>query len=273
MALVSRQVISSAANSRLKQIRRALRRGALTEDGFVVVESFHLLQEALRSGLDVGAIWASQSARNAVERHVRGLQGVRLTVVSDALLEKTAATPSSQGVIALVRPPAWNLDALFRGRPLVVVLDGVQDPGNAGAIVRSAEAFEGTGVVFLTGSAGPFHSKLLRASAGSMFRVPFVHGVDADGARAAFRERGAQVLAAAPRGGMRLDRCDWTQPTVLLIGSEGQGVGEAFRAEARDVSIPTSGVESLNAAAAAGVLLYEASRARTRNGRSIEKRK
>ena len=266
VAIVSRQVISSAANPLLKQVRRALTRGTLTEEGYAVAESFHLLEEALRSELEVANVLVAASVRKAVERHVGRLQGVRLTVVDDELLNKIATTESSQGVIALVRPPVWDLDAVFRGRSLVVALDGIQDPGNAGTIVRSTEAFGGTGVLFLPGSVSPFNSKLLRASAGSMFRVPFVHGVDVDLVQAAFQQRKVQVLAASPRARPRADRCDWTQPTVLLVGSEGRGVSEVFGRRARGVRIPTTGVESLNAATAAGVLLYEAARRRAEQG-------
>ena len=266
VAIVSRQVISSAANPLLKQVRRALTRGTLTEEGYAVAESFHLLEEALRSELEVSNVLVAASVRKAAERHVGRLQGVRLTVVDDELLNKIATTESSQGVIALVRPPVWDLDAVFRGRSLVVALDGIQDPGNAGTIVRSTEAFGGTGVLFLPGSVSPFNSKLLRASAGSMFRVPFVHGVDVDLVHAAFQQRKVQVLAASPRARPRADRCYWTQPTVLLIGSEGRGVSEVFGRRARGVRIPTTGVESLNAATAAGVLLYEAARRRAEQG-------
>ncbi len=264
--VTARETITSTANPLLKKVRRALLQGTLTEDGFAVAESFHLLEEALRSDLEVPTVLAAASVRKAVERHVGRLQGVRLTIVGDALLEKTAITRSSQGVIALVRLPTWDLDAVFRGRSLVSALDGIQDPGNAGTIVRTTEAFGGTGVIFLPGSVSPFNSKLLRASAGSMFRVPFVHGVDADLVRAAFRQRKVQVLASSPRARLRVARCDLTRSTVLLIGSEGRGVSEVFERQARGVRIPTTGVESLNAATAAGVLLYEASRRRAEQG-------
>ena len=264
--MTARETITSTANPLLKKVRRALLQGTLTEDGFAVAESFHLLEEALRSDLEVPTVLAAASVRKAVERHVGRLQGVRLTIVGDALLEKTAITRSSQGVIALVRLPTWDLDAVFRGRSLVSALDGIQDPGNAGTIVRTTEAFGGTGVIFLPGSVSPFNSKLLRAAAGSMFRVPFVHGVDADLVRAAFRQRKVQVLASSPRARLRVARCDLTRSTVLLIGSEGRGVSEVFERQARGVRIPTTGVESLNAATAAGVLLYEASRRRAEQG-------
>ncbi len=273
VAVTSREVITSAANPLLKRVRRALVRGELTDEGYLVAESFHLLEEALRSELTVPHVLVAASVRKAVERHVGRLQGVRLTVVGDALLNKTATTESSQGVIALVRPPVWDLDAVFRGRSLVTALDGIQDPGNAGTIVRSTEAFGGTGVLFLPGSVSPFNSKLLRASAGSMFRVPFVRGVDADLVQAAFRQRKVQVLAASPRARPRAARFDLTLPTVLLIGSEGRGVSEVFERQARGVRIPTTGVESLNAATAAGVLLYEAARQRAEPGLGGTKRK
>lgn len=268
MAVISRQVISSASNPLLKQVRRALARGLLTENGLMVVESMQLLQEALRSKLDISTVLTASSAGDVVRLALGRLQSVSLKVISDVLFEKVVSTRSSQGVIALVRPTVWDMNRVFRGRSLAVILDGIQDPGNAGTIVRSTEAFGGTGVVFLSGSVSPFNSKLLRASAGSMFRIPFVYGVDKDLVQVTFRQKKVQVLAAVPRARMQVDRCDLVQPTVLLIGSEGRGVSEAFKKVAKEVRIPTTGVESLNAATAAGVLLYEA--ARSRKGRVLE---
>ena len=94
-----------------------------------------------------------------------------------------------------MRPPAWTLPQLFRGRSLVVVLDGLQDPGNAGTIARAAEAFGATGMLFLKGTVSPFNAKTLRASAGSLFRVPFVHGLDAALARAALQQNKIEMYA------------------------------------------------------------------------------
>ena len=177
------EVITSAANPLLKDVRRALSRGALTADGAAVAETFHLLEEALRSGREVPVVLAAESMEAAVEKVVRRRHGVRVLVVADRIFNRLASTESSQGVIALVRPPAWTPDQLFAGCPLVVVLDGLQDPGNAGSIVRAAEAFGATGVLFVKGSVSPFNAKTLRASAGSLFRMPFVCGPDAAGAR------------------------------------------------------------------------------------------
>src|SRR5579875_1704031 len=108
----------------------------------------------------------------------------------EAALASTAAT---QGVIALVRPPRWTVEQLLRGKSLVVVLDGVQDPGNAGAIVRAAEAFGATGVAFLKGSASAYNPKSLRASAGSIFRLPIVAAADENLLLAALDQRGVAL--------------------------------------------------------------------------------
>jgi len=176
MTVSSCQVISSAANPLVKQIRRALTRGGLTEQGLMVAESMHLLQEASRSKLEIPTVLVAASMNNDIRLFLNRLQSVKTAFVEDVLFEKIISTKSSQGVIALVRPPLWNVDALFHGKPLVIVLDGVQDPGNAGTIVRSVEAFDGTGIVFMSGAVNPFNSKLLRASAGSIFRIPFMYG-------------------------------------------------------------------------------------------------
>ena len=259
------EVLSSPANPLLKDVRRAIVRGGLTDEGCVVAETFHLLEEALRSDREVRTVLAAASVRSAVEAHIRQLDRVRLAVVEDALFQKLSGTESSQGVIALVRPPAWSIEQLFRGRSLVVVLDGLQDPGNAGAIVRSAEAFGATGVLFTKGSVSPYNPKALRASAGSLFRVPFVQGIDTTLARAALRQNKLDLYAAVPRGPQSkpLAQIDLTRKCALIIGNESRGVSAEMRAGAQDLAIPTLGVESLNAAVAAGILLYEARRQRS----------
>jgi TrmH family RNA methyltransferase len=261
---VKPETITSAANPLLKQVQRAFVRGGLTPAGWCVAETFHLLEEALRSDCEVKVVLAGESVRCAAERHVRGLRGVKIVIAPDALVERVSGTESSQGVLALVKPPAWKLEHLFRGCPLVVVLDGLQDPGNCGTIERAAEAFGSTGVVFLKGSASPYNPKALRASAGSLFRVPFLYGVDATLARAALEQNRVDLYAGVPaRSGVRsLAETDFTARCALIVGNEARGVGTALRSAALEVAIPTVGVESLNVAVAAGILLYEARRQR-----------
>jgi TrmH family RNA methyltransferase len=261
------ETITSAANPLLKDVRRAIGRGGLTEQGWCVAESFHLLEEALRSDCAVKMVLAADSVRSAAEAHVRRLAGVKVVVLPDALMQSVSGTENSQGVMALVQPPEWKLEQLFRGSALVVVLDGLQDPGNAGAILRAAEAFGATGALFLKGTASPFNTKTLRASAGSLFRLPFLHGVDASLARAALQQNKVALYAAVPAGGSPPPRAladvDLRAKCGLIIGNEARGVSSALRSAAQDLSIPTVGVESLNAAVAAGIILYEARRQRT----------
>ena len=260
------EIITSAANPVLKDVRRALTRGALTAEGYAVAETFHLLEEALRSGCEAPVVLAAESMEAAVDRLLRRRSEVRVMLVADRIFNGLTSTESSQGVIALVRPPVWMPAQLFGKRSLVIVLDGLQDPGNAGTIVRAAEAFGSTGVVFGKGSVSPFNSKTMRASAGSLFRTPFVFGLDAAALRVALAAGGVDVYATVPCGGegsRSLTEVDLTRPCALIIGSEARGVSAELRGGALDLFIPTERVESLNAAVACGILLYEAWRQRS----------
>ncbi len=241
----------SDKNPLVKQIRRAVSRGSLTEDGYAVAEGVHLLEEALAAKCEIGAVIVAESAR---------VHYPDARVVSDNAFRGLASTETPQGVIALVRPPVSVLDHMTRSDDaLVVVLDGVQDPGNAGAILRAAEAFGASGVVFLKGSVNPHNPKCVRGSAGSVFRVPLIACVEAD---EILRRTEITWYAAMPRAQRLASDADLAAPCGMIIGSEGHGVSPALTGRAAGLRIPTSRVESLNAAVAAGILLYEARRQR-----------
>jgi TrmH family RNA methyltransferase len=262
------EAISSPANPLLKDVRGAVVRGGLTERGYCVTETFHLLNEALRSECEVYAVLAAESVRAAIESYLSRLTGVRVFVLPDGIFQKLGDTKTSQGVVTLVRLPVWTIESLLRGNAPVVVLDGLQDPGNAGSIVRAAEAFGASGVCFLKGTVSPLHPKTLRASAGSLFRLPFVHGLDAALVCAAMKQHRIDLYASMPAYSqtMRISEADLTRPFALIIGSEARGVSLPLRAAALDLTIPTVRVESLNAAVAAGIMLYEAQRQRALTG-------
>src|ERR1019366_4815723 len=196
--MLTPETITSAANPLLKEVRRAVARGSLTAEGWCVAETFHLREEALGSGSEVKTVLAAESARAAVEARGQRLAGVKVVLLPDALFAGIAATETSQGVMALVQPRQWKLAQLLHGAALVVVLDGLQDAGTAGAIVRAAEAFGATGVLFLKGTVSPHNPKTLRASAGSLFRVPYLHGIEAAAARAALEGSRIALFAAMP---------------------------------------------------------------------------
>jgi TrmH family RNA methyltransferase len=167
-------------------------------------------------------------------------------------------------VAALVRPRSWTAADLFHPHPaLVVLLAGIQDPGNAGTILRSGEAFGATGAMLLEGAVHPENSKLLRASAGSVFRLPHIHGLKYGEALETLRRHGTRLYAAVPRARRTLDDIDFTEPLALAIGSEGAGVPDPILVASEQVSIRDARrVESLNAAVAAGIFLHEAARRR-----------
>ena len=263
--------LSSPANPLLKEIRRAVARGDMVNGGLWIAEGFHLLEEAMKSKVPVPFVLASEPVQASVVRLVSGRDDVRILILPDPLFQSVAPTESTQGVMALVQPPEWELEDLLQHRVLLVILDRLQDPGNAGAVMRVAEAFQATGVAFMKGSVSPWNPKALRASAGSSFRMPFVDGLEPSDIEAALRDHKLDLWAATPwnPGALEAAQADFTRPAAIVIGSEGQGISDAIHAIARGVAIPTSGVESLNAATAAAVLLYEACRQRGMGASSV----
>jgi TrmH family RNA methyltransferase len=256
--------VASPSNPLLKEVRRAAGRGDPTTDGLWIAEGFHLLEEAVRSELEIPVVLMSETVAGTTAAKIEKIAAQRIVSLPKTLFESIATTEATQGLIALVRPPQWQLPGLFAGHSLVLILDGIQDPGNAGAAVRSAEAFGATGVIFMKGSVGPWNPKALRASAGSSFRVPLVTGMEPKSLWSALKEYRVDAWAAMPweTGSTAASKADFTERIALVVGSEGGGISDALLSISRGVSIPTTGVESLNAATAAAILLYEAQRQR-----------
>lgn len=252
------ETITSRGNAWLKQLRQVAARGTTTADGFALAESPHLLQEALRSDVWIQRVFASERAQESVDATIPPHRRLPLHPVADRLFQDLATTTRNQGVLTLVKLRDWDAAAVLSG--LTVVLDGVQDPGNAGTIARTAEAFGASGIVFLKGSAAPTNPKALRASAGSLFRVPFLQRLEAAEFLALAEQHGKTVLAAATGQGLALAEADLSANAAIVIGSETHGVSPALMSTATPVAIPTQSVESLNAAIAAAIVLYESAR-------------
>jgi len=265
------RIVQSKQNARLKELRRALAQPGRGNAGTAGIEGPNLVAEAVRTGVAMECVFVAQEAE-------RLLDELRLNAQTDVLLvpgetlASVLATENPQPVAALVRPRTWTWsDVLGAGgdtAPLVVVLAGLQDPGNLGTILRSAEAFGATGVVALTGTVHEWNPKAVRASAGSVFRMPLV-AASVEVCFARLREAGVTAWTTAVREAVEAESADFTRPAAVAIGNEGNGVPRevALRAD-RALTIPCPGpVESLNAAVAASVLLYEAARQRGRNAR------
>jgi RNA methyltransferase, TrmH family len=256
--------IEGRHNALVKELRGAFAHGELTPDGYCAIEGMRILEEAIRSGLKFKAVFFRASAENRAERLLPQLAAhVETLLLPDKLFASAVPSETPQGVAALVRcKPSKLEDVLAKAQagPLLAIA-GVQDPGNLGTILRSAEAFGAGGVLLGEGTVSPFNSKVIRASAGSVFRLPIVQAKLAS-VIDQMRELCLRLIATSSHKGTPLDQATLTGPLAVFIGSEGAGVPRDLLAEMTEtVAIPHSpSVESLNAGVAASIVLYEAAR-------------
>ena len=258
-------VITSRQHPVVKEFRD-LARGA---GPLMLLDGWHLLNEAAAARVVVEKIAIcgppSANEQSVVDRLRRA--GAQVVEVSGAVLNALSPVNTPTGVVASARIPSIASSAVLAPAPaLVLAASGLQDPGNAGAIVRSAAAAGATGVVLDELSADPWGWKALRASMGSAFRIPVVRSRALAALVREWRSSGVRIVATVPRGGASMYDVDFRSPTAVLLGGEGAGLPEELDSVADvRVSIPMRGaIESLNAAVAAAVLLYEAQRQRTR---------
>jgi len=254
--------LTSTKNPLLQSIRRAAAEGRPTDSGLIVAEGPHLLAEALRGKWQIEQVFATPGARGRFA-DLLSRTDAEIVEISARAFESIAATETSQEVLALLRPSAGRWEELVAGRALIVVLDAVQDPGNAGTIVRSAEAFGATGVMLLRGCARVANGKLLRATAGSIFRLPFLEGWPPNEFLAVAERHKLMLYALDQTAGAGLSEADFRPPSALAVGSEARGIGAELANHMQRISIPTVNVESLNAAVACSIALFEAHRQRS----------
>jgi RNA methyltransferase, TrmH family len=246
-------------NPKLIEIRKAIRQGSLTSDGLLPIEGSILLEEAQRSGIDVVDIFYRKGTElPAVHR-------ASIFEVNPDVFATIQDTEHSQGLIATVRPPQYGLADVLRASPqLVLILSRLQDPGNVGTILRIGESFGSTGCIALRGTAGFYNSKVVRASAGSIFRFPHTGPAGLAETVTALRSRNLALIATSPRASQTIEEWDWRTPTAIFVGNEGQGLSSEELDQCDTVlCIPQKdAVDSLNSAIATAVILYEASKQR-----------
>jgi TrmH family RNA methyltransferase len=256
--------IGGRHNALVKELRAAFAHGELTPDGYCAIEGMRILEEAIRSGLKFKAVFFRASAENRAERLLPQLAAhVETLLLPDKLFASAVPSETPQGVAALVRCKQFALEdvlAKSQAGPLLAIA-GVQDPGNMGTILRSAEAFEAGGILLGEGTVSPFNSKVVRASAGSVFRLPLAQ-TKLPGILDQMRELGLRLIATSSHKGTPLDQAALTGPLAIFIGSEGAGLPRDLLGQMTEVvAIPHSPtVESLNAGVAASIVLYEAAR-------------
>ena len=286
-------LITSRENRWLKRFRAALRGTGPVEDEPIGVEGPKLVEDALLSGLEAEALLICESAEPALEAILSaasaseaGIPRSRILRTTDKLFASVAGTETPQGIAALFRKPDWQFEDVLRGAadqngvrfggsPLVVVMAGVQDPGNVGTIVRSAEAFGATGAIAARGTADPWSPKALRASAVSALRLPVLRGIAIPVLLAQLKMARVKIIATIGRGvvGSRQQvgsqeaqaYPNLREPSAIFVGNEGAGLpSEVLHSADGTISIPMHpSVESLNAGVAASIALFEAARQRS----------
>jgi TrmH family RNA methyltransferase len=262
--------VTSRQNPLVKDLRRAFFEGEPTADGGVAIEGVRIIEEAVRSGLRFQAVFFSESGRKHAARILPQISHqTQALLLPDQIFSSAVSTETPQGVAALVKLKPAKLEDLLDstgGVPLLVAVAGIQDPGNLGTIIRSAEAFGARGVLLGEKTVHPTNPKVVRASAGSAFREPLI-AVKLMEALALMKQHALRVVASSSHKGKPLDQLDLSGPLALLIGNEGAGLPNEVLAQADDLAtIPhSSRVESLNAGIAASIMLYEISRQRGKN--------
>jgi TrmH family RNA methyltransferase len=271
--------IEGRHNPLVKQLRLAFSRAELTDAGDCAIEGLRILEEAIRSGLRFSAVFFRESAQDRAERLLPQIGAqVETLLLPDKLFDTLVPSESPQGVAALVRLKEFSLDDVTETERLqvgpIIVLAGLQDPGNLGTILRSSEAFGSAGVVLGEGTVSPFNSKVVRASAGSVFRLPVIHGQTNERGKPStakleevsekLRLKDVRLIATSSHKGTPLDQADLKGAVAIFFGNEGSGLSREVMAKMDEViAIPhTQQVESLNAGVAASIVLYEAARQR-----------
>lgn len=256
----SPRVIEGRHHPLVKDLRRIARSGELLADGFVLLETVRLIEDALRSGVRVAKVFIRHGADARLTDLLRMLATeTEIYELPPPVFDTVTTTENSQGILALAAAPQWREKDLFRGdSTLVLVVAGVQDPGNIGTVIRTAEAFHATGVLLTEGTVSPFNAKAVRATAGSLFRMPIMRDINVSNILELLARHGVPLFTSTVSGGGEIGSMDFRGPVAIAIGSEGAGLPEQFASAGRKFTIPVARtLESLNVAAATAVTLYE----------------
>ena len=264
------ETLRSRANPLYKRLRALKERAG--EGELCLLEGPRLVLEALAAGLTIVEAAASPRAEASAvgSAALAGLRQREVPVrrMAAELVASLSETETSQGLLALARRPRFQEEEVFRGTPLVLVAHGVQNPGNLGGLLRTAEAAGASGAILTGGCADPFSWKALRGSMGSAFRLPNLRGLSIEKALDTLEARGVLVLATAVDGERRYDETDLRGPVAVVVGSEAAGLPASVRERAAArLRIPLEEpVESLNVGVAAALVLFEAARQRRFGG-------
>lgn len=265
-------MITSTNNDRVKQVVAYVQKSKARKDGDVfVIEGMKMLREA--PVLQVREVYVTgRFLDKATEEDKEILWRYGAEEVSDDVMKKMADTQTPQGVLAVVSQYHYTEEEVLEGynkddegaKPLILILENIQDPGNLGTMLRSGEGAGVTGVILSKGSADIYNPKVIRSTMGSIFRMPFIYVENLTEMIKKLSANGINTYAAHLKGTKNYDEFDYTKPTAFLVGNEGNGLTkETADAATEYILIPMKGeVESMNAATSAAILTFEASRQR-----------
>ena len=253
-------VIRSRSNPLVQRARAVV---AGKERGVIALEGERLVEDALRGGRELEVVLVAHDRADLADSLAK--RRVRVQLLDAELVAHVSSLETSPGILALAPTPVGFDPATLPldARTLVLVVAGIADPGNLGALSRAAEAFGVTALVVLSGSASPWNGKALRGSMGSLLRLPVAHGLEAEACAKLLAQRHVRQVCAATRDGADPTRFDWKGPLALWVTGETGSIPEAA-ARFERLTIPiAAGVESLNVTVAASVLLFSAGRVRS----------
>ncbi len=264
-------MISSTNNTRIKRIAEYSKKArARNEDGVFIVEGIRMIRE-IPKNLVKEIYFTSQFIKNCSEKdHIiieetGKVSGCIQEEVTNDVMKKMADTQTPQGILAVVRKPEWNLSDMITDKPMLLILENIQDPGNLGNMFRSGEGAGVTGIIMSFDTADVYNPKVVRSTMGAIFRMPFIYEKSIPEITGKLsKDYGIKSYAAHLDGKRSYDEIDYKKPTAFLIGNEGNGLTkESADAASEYVLIPMLGkVESMNAATSAAILTFEAARQR-----------
>lgn len=256
-------MITSTGNTQVKNIIQLMQKTkARREQGLFVAEGRKMFHEAPRHWIHKAYISETLAGD---ENLLKSVQGLDFEIVSDKVFRQMSDTQTPQGILTVLRKPAYTMEQILAGeKPLFLILEDLQDPGNVGTILRTGEGAGVQGVFLTRNTVDIFNPKVIRSTMGSIYRIPFLYVEDVVCLQKELKKCGVRMFAAHLDGKNTYDQESYAQGTAFLIGNEGNGLSDRAAACADTwIRIPMAGrVESLNAAMAAGILMYEAARQR-----------
>ncbi len=262
-------MITSAQNKVLKEIKALSRKKDRVKSGRFVAEGLRFVISAVEVGAEIDAIVYSDAIYRTDDgsefiKSLLNQEKYKVLEVEEKLFNELSDTHSPQGILAVVKQPEVNWDKIIKANGFVMILDRLQDPGNLGTIIRTADAAGADGVVLLKGTVDAYNPKVLRSTMGSVFEMPVLEGVSWEEVKDKLKTNGFTIAATALEDSVEYDSMDYTTSTALVIGNEANGISPEVLSESDvKVKIPIVGsAESLNAGVAAAVVMYEVLRQR-----------